>query len=105
MANPADDDPVELWPQPDMGVLRLNRREPPALPLDAFGPWAKWITEAAEAAACPVDFVAAPLLASASALIGNARWARALPGWEEPPISGSVWSATVAPASLRAPIA
>ena len=30
-------------------------------------------------------YVAAPLLASASALIGNARWAQATEGWAEPP--------------------
>src|SRR4029077_10435348 len=34
---------------------------------------------------CPPDYVAAPLLAAASALIGNARWAQASPGWIEPP--------------------
>src|SRR4029077_18718686 len=34
---------------------------------------------------CPPDYVAAPLLAAASALIGNARWAQASPGWTEPP--------------------
>ena len=37
------------------------------------------------AAGCPVDFVALPLLTSSSALIGNARWAQATPGWFEPP--------------------
>jgi hypothetical protein len=39
----------------------------------------------ADAAACPVDYVAAPLLSSVSTLIGNSRWAQAWPGWEEPP--------------------
>ena len=39
----------------------------------------------ATAAACPVDYVAAPLLASVSTLIGHARWAQAWPGWIEPP--------------------
>jgi hypothetical protein len=36
-------------------------------------------------AACPSDYVAAPLLASVSVLIGHARWAQATPGWSEPP--------------------
>jgi hypothetical protein len=40
---------------------------------------------AAEAAACPPDYVVAPLLATVSALIGHARWAQATPGWAEPP--------------------
>src|SRR6185437_1576016 len=76
----------DIWPEPDMTVLRLNRRAPPTLPLTALGSaWGTWITTAAEAAACPIDYVAAPLLASASALIGHARWAAAVPGWVEPP--------------------
>ena len=74
------------WPRPDMEVLRLHRRPPPPLPLAVFGPeWRRWIEGAAEAAACPPDYVAAPLLAVASALIGHARWSRGTPGWSEPP--------------------
>jgi hypothetical protein len=73
------------WAEPDMAVLRLHRRRPPPLPLAVFGPeWRQWIEEAAEAAACPPDYVAAPLLAAASALIGNARWPSVPPGWSEP---------------------
>jgi hypothetical protein len=76
----------DLWPEPDMGVLQLRRRPPPDLPIEVFGPaWRLWIINAAEAAACPPDYVAAPLLAAASALIGHARWAQATPGWAEPP--------------------
>ena len=74
------------WTAPDLSVLRLNRRPPPTLPLEVFGQaWASWIETTASAAACPVDYVAAALLASASALIGNARWAQATAGWAEPP--------------------
>ncbi len=74
------------WGEPYMGVLRLRRRPPPALPLEVFGEtWKQWILDAASAAACPVDYVVAPLLASVSTLIGNARWAQAWPGWGEPP--------------------
>lgn len=80
------------WGDPDMSVLRLNRRSPPPLPLAVLGPWGDWITAAAEAAACPPDYVLAPLLAAASALIGNSRWAQATPGWAEPP---HLWVATV----------
>jgi Protein of unknown function (DUF3987) len=76
----------DLWPEPDMEVLRLRRRPPPKLPIEVFGPaWGAWILTAALAAACPQDYVAAPLLAIASALIGHARWAQATPGWTEPP--------------------
>src|SRR5437763_153725 len=74
------------WPEPDMSILRPERPRALRLPIEAFGPaWAEWISDAAEAAACPPDYVAAPLLAAASALIGNARWAQATPGWSEPP--------------------
>jgi len=74
------------WPEPDLSVLQPGRPRSPVLPITAFGPaWAQWIGNAAEAAACPPDYVAAPLLATASALIGNARWAQATPGWAEPP--------------------
>ena len=81
------------WPAPEMSVLHGGRREPPALPLALFGErWAAWLAEAAAAAAAPVDYVAGPLLAAASALIGHARWARATPGWCEPP---HLWLASV----------
>ena len=73
-------------PEPDLAVLRLNRRDPPTLPLEIFGDqWARWIEDAAHAAACPIDYVVAPLLASASVLIGHARWPQAASDWSEPP--------------------
>ncbi len=78
---------------PDMRVLRLHRRLPPPPPLEALGArWAAWIGDAAKAAACPPDYVLAPLLAAASALVGNARWAQAQAGWAEPP---HLWCASV----------
>ena len=81
------------WPEPDMAVLRLHRRPPPPLPLQVFGDrWARWIEDTARAAACPVDYVAAPLLASASVSIGHARWAQAKSSWAEPP---HLWCASV----------
>jgi Protein of unknown function (DUF3987) len=75
----------DSWGEPDMDVLRLHRRPPPRLPVEVFDRWGDWISQAAEAAACPGDYVAAPLLASASVLIGHARWAQATFGWAEPP--------------------
>jgi hypothetical protein len=78
--------PTSEWGEPDMSLPRLNRRPPPPLPLRLFGDlWETWITDAAMAAACPPDYVAAPLLATASVLIGNARWSQANAVWSEPP--------------------
>jgi hypothetical protein len=75
------------WPEPDMSAAHENRRSPPTLPLDVFGPfWVDWIATAAEAASCPPDYVAGPVLAAASMLIGNARWASPWRGWKEPPV-------------------
>ena len=80
---PDTDDPLR---DPDLSITHLGRRSPPPLPIELFGSdWAQWIAGAAKAAACPPDYVAGPLLAAASALIGNARWAQATPGWREPP--------------------
>ena len=68
-----------------------GRRQP--LPLEVFGEtWGQWLLDAADAAACPVDYVVAPLLSSVSALIGNSRWAQAWPGWGEPP---HLWAVVV----------
>jgi hypothetical protein len=86
-------DDAEWDASPDLSVMRLGRRAPPPLPLDVFGPiWATWIAGAAEAAACPPDYVASGLLAAASSLIGHARWVEATPGWREPP---HIWLANV----------
>jgi Protein of unknown function (DUF3987) len=81
------------WPDPDMTILRLNRRPPPVLPLSLLGErWATWVEDAAASASAPVDYVVAPLLAAASALIGHSRWAQAWVGWKEPP---HLWCASV----------
>ncbi len=91
----------ETQAAPDLGVLRLHRRPPPPFPLEVLGPfWARWLAAAARAAACPPDYVAAPLLAATSALIGNARWAQATPGWAEPP---HLWCAVVGDSGGKSP--
>ena len=89
----AEAPPAEPWPDPDMTLLRMNRRPPPLFPLQVFGSsWEVWIRATAEAAACPVDYIAMPLLSSSSVLIGNARWAQATPAWSEPP---HLWTCVV----------
>ena len=98
---PSTPDPATLAP-PETGFLSRTRLAAPVLPLDAFGPfWAGWIGQAAAGANAPPDFTALPLLAAASALIGNARWARAWHGWFEPPV---LWCASVGnPSSGKSP--
>jgi hypothetical protein len=90
------------WPVPDLSVLSAHRLEAPALPLEAFGTyWADWIRDQAEAKSCAPDYVAAGLLASAGALIGNARWGSPWESWAEPPI---LWIACVGnPSSGKSP--
>ena len=74
-------------PPPEVGFLPRTRLSVPALPLRAFGPWwSDWIARAAAGANAPPDYTALPLLAAASALIGNSRWARGWHGWMEPPV-------------------
>jgi hypothetical protein len=86
-------EPASEWPDPDLSIRRLNRRPPPVLPLCVLGErWATWVEDAAASASAPVDYVVAPLLAAASALIGHSRWAQAWPGWKEPP---HLWCAAV----------
>ncbi len=63
------------WPDPDLTILVAGRREPPELPLEVFGDfWGGWISGHAKNRSVPADYVAGGLLASSSALIGNARW-------------------------------
>ena len=91
--NGHDHDASKSWGEPDLEVLQLRRRPPPAFPIEVFDePWGEWINQAREAAACPPDYVAMPLLALASVLLGNARWPEASMGWSEPPF---LWVASI----------
>lgn len=73
--------------QPDLGVLREGRREPPQLPLvNTFRHLAPWVEAAAEASNSSVDYVAGSLLAAAAAAIGNSRVAEAFNSWREPAV-------------------
>ena len=79
--------PSDSWPDPDLTILVAGRREPPEFPLEALGPfWSDWISGHAENRSVPADYVAAGLLASTGALIGNARWVSPWKGWSEPPV-------------------
>lgn len=85
-ARDVDPPDPERLAKPDMGVLRMRVRPAPVFPLKLLREgWAIWVGDAAKAAAAPIDYVALTLLAAASALVGNARWAKATEGWTEPP--------------------
>ena len=78
------------WPAPDMSIFQQPRPVAPRMSEEefslTFGPWAEWIQTAAMVKGVPVDYVAAALLGTASAIIGNARWASPWQGWKEPPV-------------------
>ena len=97
-----DVEPIDLWPEPDMGVVKEGRRDPPILPLAVFGPfWKEWVASAAEGANAPLDYVATALLPVAAMLIGNARWVRPWGDWKEPPV---LWCGVVGdPSSSKSP--
>lgn len=83
----------EPWCEPYRAILHRSSSPPPDLPLEVFGAaWAEWIVRAAQGANAPADYTAMPLIALASALLGNARWPVAWRGWTEPPI---LWLASV----------
>jgi hypothetical protein len=73
------------WPDPDMSLLDAQHVPAPPFPEVLPAGWAQWMRDAAEAAGCPVDYVALPLLEAAGILIGNARWGQPWAGWREPP--------------------
>lgn len=81
---------AKSWPDPDMSILQPKRPSAPKLTNESlsliYGTWAEWLKTAATAKGGPVDYVAAALLATASALIGNTRWASPWLGWKEPTV-------------------
>jgi hypothetical protein len=92
-AKRAESGPMPPAGPPVMSILDRSTCQAPELPLAVFGPfWADWIAQAAEGANAPPDYVALPLLALASSLLGNARWVVGWKGWAEPP---ALWCASV----------
>jgi hypothetical protein len=78
----------------DLSLLEEQTVDTPPLPLETFGMWSNWIGDAARDAGCPPDYVAASLLAGASAAVGNAyRVCAAANGWFEQP--AILWMALV----------
>ena len=90
------------WPDPDMRLVEDDRTPAPALDNDVLpAEWGDWIAAEAAARGCPGDYVAAGLIAGASAWIGNARHVGATAAWSEPP---HVWLALIgAPSTGKTP--
>jgi Protein of unknown function (DUF3987) len=92
----------EAWPEPDLRLAEYDRIPAPILDNDALpAGWSAWIAAEAEARGCPQDYVAAALIGSASAWIGNTRHVEATPTWREPP---HLWLALIgAPSTGKTP--
>jgi hypothetical protein len=90
------------WPEPDMRLVDDDHAPAPALDDDALpAGWGDWITAEAAARGCPRDYVAAGLVAAASAWIGNSRHVAATATWSEPP---HLWFAVIgAPSTGKTP--
>ena len=74
-----------VFRDPDLSLLGTGRSAPPPFPVHVLGSyWSSWAQDQAASRCCPVDFVVAGLLASAAALIGNARRAAPHANWQEP---------------------
>lgn len=96
-------EPINIWPLPDMTVLSAGRREPPAMPQEMFGPAWPLLTDMAQGAGAPVDYVAVSFLAVAASLIGGKRKVRPYveADWSEPCI---LWVGLVGdPSSAKSP--
>ena len=97
--------PSAAWPDPDMTVIRPDRPGAPEMSdadlASVFGSWTEWLKSAASVKSTHVDYVALGLLSTASAIIGNTRWAVPWDGWKEPPI---VWGMLIGdPSSGKSP--
>lgn len=92
----------EAWEAPDLSLLGTGRRTPPEFPIDLLGAyWGDWVKRRAAGASAPVDYVAAGLLASAGAVLANARQPLAGAEWSEPPL---LWCALVgSPSAGKSP--
>jgi putative DNA primase/helicase len=85
---------VNVWPAPDMTVLAAGRREPPVITKEMFGPIWPMLSEMAQGAGAPVDYVAVSFLAVTASLIGGKRKVKpyAEADWTEPCI---LWAGLV----------
>jgi hypothetical protein len=99
---PQDLERERVWGPADMSIARGNRLPAPKLPIEIFDEtWGDLLALSAHAKAAPVDYVAASLLCSAAALLGNS--VRGVPweGWSE---ATALWFGLVGiPSSGKSP--
>lgn len=91
------------WGNPDRSVIDAGRRVPPPMPSESFGDLWPVISDLADAAGAPVDYVAVGVLVATASLIGGKRRVRPWSNsdWEEPAI---LWAALVGdPSANKSP--
>jgi hypothetical protein len=94
---------AEAWPEIDQSLLDEGRwANVPPLPVDVLPPaWGQWVTDTAQAAGTPVDYVVQGVLAAVAGVCGAGVVARVTPSWAEPMI---LWQALLgAPSSGKSP--
>lgn len=92
-----------IWGQPDRSVIDAGRRCPPPIPPESFGELWPILSDLADAAGAPVDYIAVGALVAAASLIGGKRRVRPWSNsdWEEPAI---LWAALVGdPSANKSP--
>lgn len=91
------------WTSPDISVLSAGRREPPKMPPEMFGPAWPLLSDMAQGAGAPIDYVAVSFLAVVASLIGGKRKVRPYDSadWSEP---CTLWAGLVGdPSSGKSP--
>jgi hypothetical protein len=91
------------WGDPDMVLIDEDRTPPPPFDWEAMPPaWTDWIRATANDCGAPADYIAATLIGSASAVIGNTRRVSPWGGWVEQP---HLWFALVGQPSTNKTVA
>jgi hypothetical protein len=87
------------WRSPDLALVG-DTGPAPAFPVDVLAGWADWCRDTADAANAPQDYVAASLITTGAALIGNARRV-SFGSWTEP---STIWTVLVgSPSAKKSP--
>jgi Protein of unknown function (DUF3987) len=91
------------WPEPDRQLVEDDHTPPPPFDWEALPPaWRDWVKSTADDCGAPPDYVAATLISTASAIIGNARRASPWGGWVEQP---HLWFALIGQPSTNKTVA